>query len=50
MKKLILYVSADRGPRVPSRGRDRVFSLETAARLTGVRPELIRYYCSLGLI
>ena len=26
------------------------FSLETTARLTGVHPELLRYYCQAGLI
>ena len=26
------------------------FSLETAATLTGVHPELLRYYCRLGVI
>ena len=26
------------------------YSLETAARLCGVHPELLRYYCQLGLL
>ena len=27
-----------------------VFSLETAAQLTGVHPEMLRYYCRAGLV
>jgi len=27
-----------------------MYSLETAARLAGVHPELLRYYCGLGLL
>ena len=27
-----------------------LYSLDTAARLTGVHPEMLRYYCSLGLL
>ena len=26
-----------------------IYSLETAARLAGVHPEMLRYYCQLGL-
>ena len=26
------------------------YSLETVARLTGVHPEMVRYYCRLGLL
>ena len=26
-----------------------IYSLETAARLVGVHPEMVRYYCQLGL-
>jgi len=26
------------------------YSLETAARLAGVHPEMLRYYCQLGLL
>lgn len=31
-------------------GGPSVYSLETAARLTGVHPELLRYYCRQGLL
>jgi DNA-binding transcriptional MerR regulator len=33
---------------VPS-GAHAIYSLETAARLAGVHPEMLRYYCRLGL-
>jgi len=29
---------------------DFAYSLETAARLAGVHPDLLRYYCRLGLL
>jgi DNA-binding transcriptional MerR regulator len=31
-------------------GSRSVYSLETAAHLTGVHPELLRYYCQRGLL
>ncbi|QYM78006.1 MerR family transcriptional regulator [Horticoccus luteus] len=31
-------------------GEPSLYSLETAARLTGVHPELLRYYCRQGLL
>ena len=33
-----------------ARGRPVTYSLETAATLSGLHPEMLRYYCRLGLI
>ena len=32
-----------------ARGRPATYSLETAATLSGLHPEMLRYYCRLGL-
>jgi len=47
MTQLILYENHTLVPMSP--GAPAVYSLETAAGLAGVHPDLLRYYCQYGL-
>jgi DNA-binding transcriptional MerR regulator len=51
MNTLVVYSSTMRSLECRSRGAARpVYSLQTASRLTGVHPDLVEYYCRLGLV
>jgi DNA-binding transcriptional MerR regulator len=50
MKQFILYVSPSRALACQPAAETAFFSLETVALLTGVHPDLIRYYGRLGLL
>ena len=51
MNTLVVYSSTMRSLECRPRGASRpVYSLQTASRLTGVHPDLVEYYCHLGLV
>jgi DNA-binding transcriptional MerR regulator len=51
MNTLVVYSSTMRSLECRPPGVSRpVYSLQTASQLTGVHPELVEYYCRLGLV
>jgi hypothetical protein len=50
MSDFILFEAASLSPVNSAGPGTATYSLETAARLAGVHPEILRYYCGLGLL
>ena len=50
MTNFILYVNPEVAIMCLPPGTPAVYSLGTAAHLTGVHPEMLQYYCQLGLL
>ena len=50
MTNFVLYVNPELAIMCVPAGAAAVYSLETAADLTGVHPDLLLHYCQLGLL
>jgi DNA-binding transcriptional MerR regulator len=49
MTNFVFYVNPEQAIMCLPAGARALYSLDTAARLTGVHPEKLRHYCALGL-
>jgi len=50
MTNFILYVNPEVAIICLPAGTPALYSLETASHLSGVHPEMLQYYCELGLL
>jgi hypothetical protein len=50
MTNFLIVGSGSPFPDSPGRGSPATYSIEAAAELVGIHPELVRYYCSRGFL